>query len=104
MASNPYGAFAPINEAMRGYMGRLLPMRAVDYGAKFGGKLPEGAGWLERMLGMQSAAPDTSWHDEMVRQALHSNGARAEDEPAAIPLAKRPMRKLPPKPAGMAAQ
>jgi hypothetical protein len=50
--------------------------------------------WLMKMLGLGQpapapAAPDTSWHDQMVKQANESARKAAADEQAA------PRRKLP---------
>jgi hypothetical protein len=93
MSTSSYGAFSPIPDAMRSYTQGLLPLRIVRYGSKLGEELQKGAGWVESMLGMPQAPPagDDAWHDQMVRQALHSAGARAEDEP--VQQAKPPMRR-----------
>lgn len=74
---------SPITDAMRGYVNGLLPMRVMSAGAKFGGAIEGGMNHMLQRMGLEQvpAAPDTSWHDQMVRQALHSSGARAEDEP-----------------------
>jgi len=94
---SPYGAFAGIPDAMKQYWNGLLPVRAINGGLKLSDDVEQGKGWLEKMLGMAPAeqGPDTSYHDQMVRQALHSHGARAEDEPVPELQPKAPRRQLP---------
>lgn len=73
----------PLIDAFKGYTNGLLPMRVINYGQQIGGALEQGAGKLGQLMGLKSAPPpqDTSWHDQMVRQAINSHGARTEDQP-----------------------
>lgn len=58
-------------------------------------KLIDLARRIESRDGPVGQRPDTSWHDEMVRQANRGFQQRAAAAQAAVPAAKTPQKRVP---------